>query len=415
MRRKVGLFLLVWMLGLASCVTEVWGEPKDWPKPWGKDVELKINWNDPYDRGDHATLQGLKNGYAVDFMPHDGDSKIEIFSPVNGTIVCCNFPEYKGELLGKGTCENGHPKKGGSFGDAYGYHLIIKPDEDNGDTSSVPVVGYSKNSFIIAHLSSEEHPPLASFDKTGDGNYKVKRGDKLGLMGDTGKGPKHLHFELINRSRSTQNEADCDSVQLFGITRAQFESEDPVWLSGSFPEGGTTPNPTPITLGGTYNGVRGVYGSETSQTSTPWVNGGLYIVETDNGDEKDSLYIKTTGTNGRINFHSGAWLNLGGSDRTYPKKNIGQASGRQLREWETQSPHHIHYFDGSGAERVDATYKLTQIDANTLRLTVTHKYANIEVTLVKSDSNTASASVAGALDASEHDDVSCGSGSSGTR
>ncbi|MBR1418453.1 MAG: hypothetical protein IJ576_05775, partial [Synergistaceae bacterium] len=228
MRLKFFLLLIMFVVSSAVCTScaSAAVDPSTWPKPWSQNIKLKINWNHPFNKSAyHDTWGSPDESYTIDFMPPDNlqgsNDDIEIYSPVDGTVICSNlYSDVRDETLGgissRKSCENGHYSID-EYG-AYGQHIIIEPDGDEVASANDKEPKFSKNTFIIGHLRMDSKP---SFVKE-NGKYKVKKGQFIGFMFDTGEGPKHMHFELVNHYRSSVNEQDCNAVKLFGFSESDF-------------------------------------------------------------------------------------------------------------------------------------------------------------------------------------------------
>lgn len=214
MKKSLVLFLstLIFSCLLLSPPPAIAG-PESWPKVWYSDVNLTIGILNPYSDAYHATWDG-NNGekYAVDFLGSEGT---ELFSPVNGRIVCSNL--YSETTIST-SCANGH---GG-----YGYHVIVEPDGD------------SANTFIMAHLH-EKSKTLPLFAKS-NGTYRISFGELVAYLGNTGNSTApHLHFELRGRFKTER-----DNINLFGLNASHFQNR--ASIAGSFSRN-TTPTPPPTT------------------------------------------------------------------------------------------------------------------------------------------------------------------------
>jgi murein DD-endopeptidase MepM/ murein hydrolase activator NlpD len=187
--------------------------PSNWPKPWSKNIELRVGSYNPL--SDAAKPGGHPTGtatwlsppagpkYAVDFVPDDQSKKIEIYSPVSGTIECANFAPSPSNPP---SCKKGH---GG-----YGNHIVITADDLLYDKNGKPS---GQEQILIAHLA--EFNPDLSKKKRGD---RIEVGEYLGIMGNTANtetgaswSTVHVHLELTKHHYQ-------EDLEWFGIKKSEF-------------------------------------------------------------------------------------------------------------------------------------------------------------------------------------------------
>ena len=168
----------------------------------------------------------------------------------------------------------------------------------------------------MAHMYPDEIAPLDSFEKTADGHYRVKKGQFIGFLGNSGaSSPAHLHFEFINQKRSAR-----DSIKLFGLEENDFKTDSGRKLYGSFPKNSDTPpadDPQPVpeentrAIEGTYNLTLG----STNDTRAGYgdaTEGWLTISQTDSSPHKSKLSLY-----GIIYFNNDTYLTFGGTDTNF--------------------------------------------------------------------------------------------------
>ncbi len=134
----------------------------DWTIPWEEGIYCTVGDYDINYR-QHMTSKG---GKAIDFLY---GIPIPLYAPTDGTIVALQDWHDPNGYVG---CEDGY---------GYGNFVAIATDD-----------GYG---LIMAHFSSID---AALSERVRQGNWTVKRGERLGDMGSSGNSSCiHLHFEVI--------------------------------------------------------------------------------------------------------------------------------------------------------------------------------------------------------------------------